>query len=142
MLRALIRARENLRKMSSRFQNESKNFQGNKLRRKGLSWRAIGAIFGMVGAFIVPLFGALISEAAERSATANPALQTFAFVLVVSTIPLLSFGVYCLDTLVELSLPTRNYNASRRQLPDNRKPERIVRSRQRETGFRPRQTTF
>jgi hypothetical protein len=93
----------------------------NKNKRRRLSWWAVGAIFGMVGAVIFPIFGALVLEAIKRGAEISPFLKTFALVLAASTIPLLIFGAYCLDVAVERALPKRNYAGSRRQIPDPRK---------------------
>jgi hypothetical protein len=75
----------------------------------------------MTGAFIFPIFGALILKAAENSAEINSFPETFGFVLAISTIPFLAFGTYCLDAAVEGAMPKRNYNGSRRQIPDQRK---------------------
>lgn len=93
-----------------------------KYKRRGFSPWALGAIFGLTGGFIFPIFGALILNALGRGARISPFLQNFALVLAVSTIPLLAIGIYCLNAAVERALPRRKYSGSRRQIPARWKP--------------------
>ena len=106
--------------------NGSKKFLENSVRnsvpKKGWNRWKLGAVLGLVGALIFPILGALISEAGKSEANVSGLLQTFAFLLTLSGIPFLAFGIYCLIKAVERALPRRNYYGSRRQLPDTRKP--------------------
>lgn len=68
--------------------------------RSQLIWLNLGA-FGMVGGFVFPLLGALISKALESGGDVSPALQKFTDIVSLLCIPLLIFGSFCLNKTSE-----------------------------------------
>ena len=96
------------------------------------SWHATGAVFGLVGGFLLPLFGGLFLLLERRLATEHPFLGTFAFALTLPSVPLLAFGLYCLNVAVERAVPVE-YCCSHRQIPE-RAPRRRDRLKARPSG--------
>ena len=80
------------------------------------SWHATGAVVGLVGGFLLPLFGGLFLTLESRLVKDHPLLETFAFTLTLLVIPFLAFGLYCLNVAVERAVPIE-YCCSRRQMP-------------------------
>jgi hypothetical protein len=84
---------------------------------KRWSWHATGAVFGLVGSFLLPLFGGLFLMLESRLVKDHPFLETFAFALTLLVIPLLAFGLYCLNIAVERAVPIE-YCCSRGQMAE------------------------
>lgn len=87
------------------------------MRANRWSWHATGAVCGLVGSFLLPLFGSVFFLLESRLARDYPFLETFAHALTLSLFPLLAFGLYCLNVAVERAVPTES-GCSRRQLPE------------------------
>jgi len=81
------------------------------------TWHATGAVFGLVGSFLLPLCGGLFLMLESSLARDHPSLETFAFALTLLVIPLLAFGLYCLNIAVERAVPIE-YCRSLRQMPE------------------------
>ncbi len=81
------------------------------------SWHATGAVLGLVGSFLLPLFGSLFLSLESRLAREHPFLDTLAFGLTLLVVPLLAFGLSCLNVAVERAVPVE-YCRSRSQMPE------------------------
>lgn len=81
------------------------------------TWHATGAVFGLVGGFLLPLFGGLFLPLESRLAGDHPLLEIFARALTLLVVPLLAFGLYCLNVAVERAVPVE-YCRSLRQMPE------------------------
>ena len=64
------------------------------------TWSGGGAVFGLVGGILAALLGSLLTAAAwVVGGEIQTWLHAFAASLLLSTIPLLALGAYCLDAL-------------------------------------------
>jgi hypothetical protein len=88
----------------------------NRMKANRWSWYATGAVVGLVGGFLLPLFGSLFLLLEGRLARDYPFLESFAYALTLMLFPLLAFGLYCLNVAVERAVPVE-YCCSRRQMP-------------------------
>ena len=81
------------------------------------SWHATGAVIGLVGSCLLPLFGSVFLLLEGRLVREHPFLETFAYSLTLLLFPLLAFGLYCLNVAVERAVPIES-GCSRRQMPE------------------------
>lgn len=97
--------------MIYQFENRSKKdsfhttivFEGNR-RCKRLRWWATGGVLGLFGAFAFPLVIGLLLDGSGSLAAAPDILRILSTISILSIIPLLVFGSYCLNQAVELSI--------------------------------------
>lgn len=68
--------------------------------------RTNGAIFACIGVFLFPLVGTAIAKS-ETAANHSTLLSNAGFIFSVFLIPLVFFGIYKLDRLVERKIPKR-----------------------------------
>ena len=87
------------------------------MKAKHWSWHVTGAVFGLVGGFLIPLFGGVFLHLESRLARDHPSLETLAFMLTLLVVPLLVLGLYCLNVAVERAVPVESC-CSPRQMPE------------------------
>ncbi len=66
---------------------------------RGLFWASIGAFIGLAGGFILPVTGFALLAVNRLLGDPNPTIQKIGTILVLTTIPLIIFGGFCLDQL-------------------------------------------
>lgn len=73
--------------------------RGVRVRAKGWTWRTAGGLGGLGGGIIAALFGSVLTAASWFTAPEGVGLylKTIGTALLLSTIPLLIFGAFCLD---------------------------------------------
>ena len=64
------------------------------------------AVFGCVGVFVFPIIGTAITQN-ETAANQSPAISNAGFIFSLFLIPLVFFGIYKLDRMVERKVPKR-----------------------------------
>lgn len=82
--------------VSNRDHNES---IFSNIRTRGLNRNTCGAVFGLVGGIVAPVFGSVFTAIGWLSGPTwhGFAIQRIGTVLLFLTIPLLLFGAHCLD---------------------------------------------
>jgi hypothetical protein len=92
-------------KKATKRQDQTASPFKNKARRRSVrKWAATGVI-ALVSSFAFPLIIGLLVRSAGGIEHASDVLRTLSTISVVSIIPLLVLGSYCLNKAVELALP-------------------------------------